>query len=63
MEFDENTITPSSPAREHLGVLEINVMFPGFDLSKLPSLSLLQRNSLPECPAVYPSFVTTSRVK
>ena len=37
-------------------------MFPGFDLSKLPSLSLSQRNALPECPAVYFAVDSKNRV-
>ena len=37
-------------------------MFPGFDLSKLPSLSLSQRNTLPKCPAVYFAVDSENRV-
>lgn len=37
-------------------------MFPGFDLSKLPSLSLLQRDSLPANPAVYFAVDSENRV-
>lgn len=37
-------------------------MFPGFDLSNLPSLSLSQRNSLPACPAVYFAVDSKNRV-
>jgi len=37
-------------------------MFPGFDLSKLPSLDLSQRNSLPACPAVYFAVDSKNRV-
>jgi len=37
-------------------------MFSGFDLSKLPYLSLSQRNSLPECPAVYFAVDSKNRV-
>lgn len=37
-------------------------MFSGFDLSKLPSLSLSQRNSLPECPAIYFAIDLKNRV-
>ncbi|MBV9385657.1 MAG: GIY-YIG nuclease family protein [Chroococcidiopsidaceae cyanobacterium CP_BM_ER_R8_30] len=37
-------------------------MFPGFDLSKLPCLSLSQRNNLPECPAVYFAVDSKNRV-
>lgn len=37
-------------------------MFPGFDFSKLPSLSLSQRNSLPESPAVYFAVDSNNRV-
>lgn len=37
-------------------------MFPGFDLSKLPSLSLSQRISLPECPAIYFALDSRNRV-
>lgn len=62
MEFDENTISSFSLAREHLGVLEINFMFPGFDLSMLPFLSLSQKNSLPACPAVYFAVDSKNRV-
>lgn len=62
MEFDENTVTHSSPAREHLGVLEINVMFPGFDLSTLPFLPFSQKDSLPACSAVYFAVDSKNRV-
>lgn len=37
-------------------------MFPGFDLSKLPSLDLSQRNILPVCPAVYFAVDSKNRV-
>jgi len=37
-------------------------MFPEFDLSKLPYRSLSQRNSLPECPAVYFAVDSKNRV-
>lgn len=37
-------------------------MFPGFDLSKLPSLFLSQKNSLPECPAIYFAVDSKNRV-
>ncbi len=37
-------------------------MFPGFDLSKLPSLPLSQRNSLPACPAIYFAVDSKNRV-
>lgn len=37
-------------------------MFPDFDLSKLPSLSLSQKDSLPKCPAVYFAVDTKNRV-
>lgn len=37
-------------------------MFSEFDLSKLPSLSLSQRNILPECPAIYFAVDSKNRV-
>lgn len=37
-------------------------MFPGFDLSKLPSLSLSQRNTLTKYPAVYFAVDSKNRV-
>lgn len=37
-------------------------MFPNFDLSELPSLSLSQKDSLPECPAIYFAIDSKNRV-
>lgn len=61
MEFDENTINQFSLTAEQI-LVKIHVMFPGFDLSKLPYLSWSQRNSLPECPAVYFAVDSKNRV-
>lgn len=37
-------------------------MFPKFDLSKLPSLFLSQKDSLPKCPSVYFAIDSRNRV-
>ncbi len=37
-------------------------MFPDFDLSKLPSLFLSQKDNLPQCPAIYFAIDSQNRV-